>query len=240
MIARGILEYKSYKKTTKLLDPSIYQFLDRFFMSRLGIRFLVGQHLAILEEQRPGFVGIIQAKCKPRDIVEEAVDNARNICICHYDDAPDVTIHGNLNLDFPYISSHLYYMVFELLKNSLRASVESASKHKTALPPVKVVIAAGNEDIAIKISDEAGGIPRSGLPFLWTYMYSTAPPPAEGAEYGTDGVPPIAGFGIGLPITRLYARYFGGDLQLISMEGYGTDAYLHLRKLGDIEESLPW
>jgi len=31
----------------------------------------------------------------------------------------------------------------------------------------------------------------------------------------------MAGNGYGLPICRLYARYFGGDLQVISMEGYG-------------------
>jgi pyruvate dehydrogenase kinase 2/3/4 len=49
----------------------------------------------------------------------------------------------------------------------------------------------------------------------------------------------MAGLGYGLPISRLYARYFGGDLQVISMEGYGTDAYLHLKRLGNAEESLP-
>ncbi|KAJ2855725.1 [Pyruvate dehydrogenase (acetyl-transferring)] kinase isozyme 2, partial [Coemansia erecta] len=34
----------------------------------------------------------------------------------------------------------------------------------------------------------------------------------------------------GLPMTRQIARYFGGDLDLVSMEGVGTDAYLHLSR----------
>lgn len=28
-------------------------------------------------------------------------------------------------------------------------------------------------------------------------------------------------------------------LQIISMEGYGTDAYLHLNRLGNVQEPLP-
>ena len=50
-----------------------------------------------------------------------------------------------------------------------------------------------------------------------------------------DGPAVLAGYGYGLPISRLYARYFGGDLQIISMEGYGTDAYLHLNRLGNVQ-----
>lgn len=77
--------------------------------------------------------------------------------------------------------------------------------------------------LASQISDEGGGIPRSGLPRIFTYLYSTAKNPLDEhaiIEGPSDGVT-MAGYGYGLPISRLYARYFGGDLQIISMEGYG-------------------
>jgi pyruvate dehydrogenase kinase 2/3/4 len=34
-------------------------------------------------------------------------------------------------------------------------------------------------------------------------------------------------------VSRLYARYFGGDLNVMSSQGYGTDAYVHLRSSAD-------
>lgn len=41
----------------------------------------------------------------------------------------------------------------------------------------------------------------------------------------------MADLGFGLPLSRLYARYFGGDLRLVSMPGYGVDAFLYLKGL---------
>merc|ERR1712183_1027370 len=45
--------------------------------------------------------------------------------------------------------------------------------------------------------------------------------------------------GAGLPLARLHARYYGGDLILKPIDGFGTDAYLTLNRLGDNCENLP-
>ncbi|RXM91719.1 [Pyruvate dehydrogenase (acetyl-transferring)] kinase isozyme 3, mitochondrial [Acipenser ruthenus] len=76
-------------------------------------------------------------------------------------------------------------------------------------------------------------------------MYSTAPRP--NFEPSSTAAPLIspslvlqAGFGYGLPISRLYARYFQGDLKLYSMEGVGTDAVIYLKALSSESfERLP-
>ena len=62
-----------------------------------------------------------------------------------------------------YVPSHLHRMIFELLKNSMRAVVERYGDREEDFPEIRVVVAEGLEDITIKISDEGGGIPRSGV-----------------------------------------------------------------------------
>lgn len=52
---------------------------------------------------------------------------------------------------------------------------------------------------------------------IWGITFCLCPSPIQ------------AGFGYGLPISRLYARYFQGDLKLYSMEGVGTDAVIYLK-----------
>jgi len=49
------------------------------------------------------------------------------------------------------------------------------------------------------------------------------------------GVGTIAGLGYGLPMSRLYARYFGGSLDFVSLDGWGSDVFLKLRCLDDGE-----
>ena len=112
--------------------------------------------------------------------------------------------------------------VFELVKNSLRAVHDRFDDADKEPPPIRLVVAEGEEDVTIKVSDEGGGIPRSGLPRIWTYLYTTAKSPLDDMDKddtdGADGPSVLAGYGYGLPISRLYARYFGGDLQILSME----------------------
>ena len=70
-----------------------------------------------------------------------------------------------------------------------------------------------------------GGIPRSKMDLLFQYMYSTAPQPSRSDNISA----PLAGYGYGLPLSRLYARYFQGDLNVSSVEGHGTDAIIYLK-----------
>ncbi|KAJ9603066.1 [Pyruvate dehydrogenase (acetyl-transferring)] kinase isozyme 2 [Cladophialophora chaetospira] len=243
-VAQGINEWKR-KQQRMQIDSSIQSFLDRFYMSRIGIRMLIGQHIALTDQttnKHPNYVGIICTKTNVRELAEEAIENARFVCEDHFGlfDAPKVQLFCPPHLEFMYVPGHLSHMLFETLKNSLRAVVETHGAEKEDFPVTKVIVAEGKEDITIKISDEGGGIPRSAIPLVWTYMYTTVDttPELDPGFNASDFKAPMAGFGYGLPLSRLYARYFGGDLKLISMEGYGTDVYLHLNRLSSSAEPL--
>ncbi|KAJ3226667.1 hypothetical protein HK099_004411 [Clydaea vesicula] len=209
-IAQGVVDIKNvWKKSKKFsstqqLPLEIQSFLDRFYMSRIGIRMLIGQHVAISKASfdhnsvPENYVGIICTKTPLMQVVQDAAENAKFICNDYYGlwGGPEVKFIGkeNITQDFCYVPSHLHHMVFELLKNSLRAVVERYGIDCEDFPDIKIVFAEGKEDITIKISDEGGGIPRSGLPLIWSYMYTTAENPLLEEDFSkNDFKAPLAG-----------------------------------------------
>ncbi|XP_037349942.1 pyruvate dehydrogenase kinase, isozyme 2 isoform X2 [Talpa occidentalis] len=243
-MAQGVLEYKDTYGDDPVSNQNIQYFLDRFYLSRISIRMLINQHTLIFDGStnpaHPKHIGSIDPNCNVSDVVKDAYDMAKLLCDKYYMASPDLEIQEvnasdtKQPIHMVYVPSHLYHMLFELFKNAMRATVES-HESSLVLPPIKVMVALGEEDLSIKMSDRGGGVPLRKIERLFSYMYSTAPTP----QPGTGGTP-LAGFGYGLPISRLYAKYFQGDLQLFSMEGFGTDAVIYLKALStDSVERLP-
>ncbi|SPQ98325.1 unnamed protein product (mitochondrion) [Plasmodiophora brassicae] len=248
LMAVGIKELKATlgNNNDQFIDecPYLQDFLDRFYFSRIGIRVLIAHHLS-LHESRTGWVGIIQEQCSPAEVLDDAATNATETCERNYGTAPQVIVKGATDLRIPHIPDHIHYILYELLKNSMRAVVERYTDlgKRDDLPPIEVIISDGDDDIVMKVADCGGGIPRKDMQKVWTYAYSTAPTPqsvedpAPQASIGPLLAAPMAGFGYGLPISRLHARAFKGDLILIPMHGYGLDAYLYLCKLATSDAS---
>ena len=227
--------------------------LDRFFTARIGLRFLMEHHVRSFHHQEEGWSGIIQENFHPAEVLRDAAADAKMLCEDEFGFAPDVQLRMAEVEDMPsetrnsrltYVPSHMHYICTELLKNAMRATSE---RHKAAaeLPPVVVTAAFGKEHLGVRISDEGGGIALTEARHVWRYAYTTAPVPLVEVE-DTSARPPqtlrrsaLAGYGMGLPLSRLYAQYLGGRLDLRSLEGSGTDCFLHLPRLGTACETLP-
>jgi len=122
--------------------------------------------------------------------------------------------------------------------------------------------------LSLRIRDQGGGVPRQNMRRIFSYAFTTAEttsPDDGGAEGGSDyiggsaavngsggsnlfaeitrkgiqtGLGTFYGLGYGLPMSGLYARYFGGSLHFLAMDGWGSDVFLKLPSLdlaGDVE-----
>jgi pyruvate dehydrogenase kinase 2/3/4 len=92
-------------------------------------------------------IGLIHQRASPVEIAKQTIQDAAYMCRRTHGDAPEVTIHGRTDLTFAYVPSHISYILLELLKNSMRATVEHHGVD--SMPPIRLIIADGedNEDV---------------------------------------------------------------------------------------------
>ncbi|CAJ2508113.1 Uu.00g092990.m01.CDS01 [Anthostomella pinea] len=291
-LAMGILECSGLMPTDEL-----DRFMNTILRSRISRRVIAEQHLALTETFNadwfsPGaklsesdFIGEVFLKCVAKDVIERcgrAVQDLARSANPGPDIAiPEIRVDGHLEATFPYILSHLEYIVGELLRNAVQAVIDkhksnSPEQHQKPPPPIEVTLCEAQQHVIIRISDQGGGVPRDTLPYLWSFgrkgqlrsqrlenleqvplmaatlqelrvdgNFSSLQDGGGGRVVGHDSSltslstrPPNLRLGMGLPLSRVYAEYWAGSLELHSLEGYGVDAFLQISKLGNKNEQL--
>jgi len=228
---------RSLQRSEGFATDDINEWLDTFLLSRVGTEMLTSQYMSCVKGSS------VVMPCIPSNICERAARHAQKLCREHFRMKEDVVINvvsAVGHVKFLYVPQYLFYIMLELLKNSTRATVESVQElGPIADRPVTITVAADENQIVIRIRDRAGGIPFSVGQRVWSYMYSTAKKEKDSEGFEKEGTP-LAGYGVGLPLSRLYARYLGGELHLISLPGVGTSAYLYLRRIeSEAREKVP-
>ncbi|KAI9490002.1 kinase isozyme 4 [Zychaea mexicana] len=251
-LARGFLECKLY-----MHSQDVAAFLDDMIHARIGIRLIAEQMIALVRQEQQqvnnnsSYIGIIDTQLNPAELAKTCSDFVAELCEFNYGSSPETIIDGHTDATFTYIPVHLEYILTELLKNAQRATIEYSKKRDMASssppPPIQITVSHGYEDISIRIRDQGGGVAEDDLNQVFEYSYTTVAKAADdedpssiftgmaemAMQSGIGG--PLAGLGFGLPLARMYARYFGGSFTLVSMNGYGCDVFL---KLKHIDQSM--
>jgi hypothetical protein len=133
------------------------------------------------------------------------------------------------------LPSFATFVLTELCKNSMAAMINKY----TALgvddaPAIQIVLASTPSHVSIRFSDTAGGIRDAvGCKSKYNYFESTAVHREEmNYQYSREFGAPFSGWGIGLARSSLYARYFDGNVSLLSTPGYGTIAQATFERTG--------
>lgn len=226
-----------YNMPSKYTEAFVDRWLDDFFLLRIGTNMLMDQFTAINSTEDGGLgkpLGIVDKQCDATEECHKAAAYAQQLCQVHLGRSPPYNIETFSAKDlegrctFTFIPTYLRYIMLEIFKNCFHATIQCCPTEEILQRhPINVIVAMDEGHCAIRVSDRAGGIPHAATDKIWSYLYGAAARSEKDALCGPEATP-LSGFGVGLPLSRLHARYLGGKLRVQSFPGYGTDAYLNL------------
>lgn len=245
LLVVGIHESQKYME-----EGDLNKFMNETLQSRISRRVLAEQHIALsnvfdgtVPAELPNIIGIVNNRCNAHSIVMKCAGLVSDLFTNAYEiPAPDVVVDGNLHASFTYIPDHIEYIIFELLKNSMRHTFLSHGEKKALLPPIRVTIGVGDDQIMFRVSDQGGGIEKSVLSSIWNFVKLESKDISQHPEIVAkvrELIPINISMGIGLPMSQVYANYWGGSISVYSMDRYGTDSYVTLTT-GNSQERLEY
>ncbi|KAI8375858.1 branched-chain alpha-ketoacid dehydrogenase [Blakeslea trispora] len=228
-LAKGINECQQQYEAVMSMDR-LDRFMNSTLRSRISRRVITEHHLVLSKRKKSIF-----NQCSSHDVLTKCIHLAQ--AMYSNEVLPKITLNG-FNSEFVYVSDQIEYIIFQVLSNAFRHSIVQAGQPKE----IKITCCSNPTDVLFRISDQGGGMSRQVFSHLWSYgnyrrfgnMEKIEALEAKLNEHEKMGMR----LGIGLPMSRVYAEYWGGDINLVTMEGYGTDAYVRIPKLGTQSENL--
>mmetsp|Transcript_1447 Transcript_1447/g.3168 ORF Transcript_1447/g.3168 Transcript_1447/m.3168 type:complete len:426 (+) Transcript_1447:64-1341(+) len=212
-----------------LLDQSgVSHWLWKVIDARVGTDILTSQYLELLRGRREDHTGIVNMHCNPKQLCFYAIQRVES-CLKGLPLQFEL-IEPAREVRLPFIDKFFSCIVEELLKNAAAAALVNLEKGlRQGTQVIRLELAHCDTSVAIKVSDEAGGIEVQNLDRIWDYMFSLTPPHIE--ELFTPIANPLTVPAMGLPLTRLYTEYLGGKMAIVSMPGIGVDAWVRLKRI---------
>ena len=221
MLSEALIASEVVNNEENLLN--IQDNLRRLFHQNLSIDVLVNVYKPKWTKKVSNY-SCIDEHNDLKESLERAYEDARYLCEQHYINAPELSIHLDSDPVFPYVSSHLYLIFFELFKNSLRATVERFPEEEQ-LPPIIVNISRVDDFISVVVEDSGGGMSEEKLKRARMF-FSTSAVLDNMSLYQGAHSSPLAGYGFGLGMVEIFSRYFGGNIDIQTEEGAGTRVIL--------------
>lgn len=238
-------------------NHSVYNFLNEHLHNRTCMK-LIAQHYIQLMNQRnhQNEIGIIHKNIPIAQIIKHNYDFVSDLCNLKYDtlQLPKLNFQNGLEINFTHVPIIIEYVITEILKNSMRATIENNKTKSVYTDNQSIDINIWknfDSELTIKISDHGGGVSPDIEDKIFNYSYTTAnttkhmiTEPNMGhpttfetetsnmniADYSQQdtNLKNIAGMGFGLPLCQIYLNLFQSNIHIQSLYGHGTDVYIHL------------
>ncbi|KAG7877787.1 hypothetical protein KL937_004657 [Ogataea polymorpha] len=288
----------------KMRQEQLDDFMSSMLRSRISRRVIIEQHTTLSEsfqnqdgdtlQRPPNYIGAAFQYLSARQQLMTCKDIVSSYLQSLYPELqmPELIIYGE-DVKFQFLTNHLNYIYAEILRNSLKSTIQNfIHRHgnlsrdevkKLKPPPIVVEITQTKKNMTFKFSDQGGGMSSNKLKKVWSFGKSpilaeeylanfhkmpglnfnfSSPVVSESAtDYGdlsemiqNIGKMESSGdhkqksvlislvrrpleftLGISMPMCKVYTDYWNGELDMRSVEGYGTDVFLTLKKLGSVE-----
>jgi len=269
---RDIHGYRDDSKAHLFLDTILQERLRIRLLCDHHVKVLQQylEYKASDSKEYPRIIGIFDTKFEPTELARNVFHEQEDACRAEYGICPELSLkfknndnsdgntwaknsafgsgiyrdgYGRIsNPSFKYIPQPLEYILKEVIKNAMRATVKAVMNDKMEidpnekLRPIKVLVVQNTGGFTIKVSDRGKGIRREDVDKVWQYNWTEIDQKDDdffSIVNSAGDSKRLFGYGCGLPISRVYAETLGGSLELQSIETYGTDVIIRMPFIGN-------